>query len=295
MEQLRLGVGGALYLFKESRNYLDLLARWGDLTLADRVIPDECWALRRGQLYRPPGGQPTLRCKHAGPVNGPAANLCLPMIVESGPLGLLHVVLADDANATLDDDVLFAQRMSEQLGLVLMNLRLRETLRLEAMQDPLTGLYNRRFLEVALKREFARGAREGNSVAVMMIDVDRFKRFNDTQGHDAGDVVLRQFGQLLMDHCRAAELACRFGGEEFTLVVPGASREATAVVAERLLGAVRQMKVITDGMVLPGLTVSIGIAFFPEHGEATADVIHAADQALYAAKEAGRDRYVIST
>lgn len=114
-------------------------------------------------------------------------------------------------------------------------------------------------------------------------------------GHDAGDVVLRQLGQLLMDHCRAAELACRFGGEEFALVVPGATREATAVVAERLLGAVRQMEVITDGMVLPGLTVSIGIGFFPEHGEATEDVIHAADQALYAAKEAGRDRCVIST
>jgi diguanylate cyclase (GGDEF)-like protein/PAS domain S-box-containing protein len=294
LAQVRLGVGGALYLFKESRNYLDLLARWGDLTLADRVNPDECWALRRGQPYRPPGSQPALRCKHVGPVNGPAAYLCLPMMVESGPLGLLHVVFADDAHATLEDDVLFAQRMSEQLGLVLMNFRLRETLRLEAMQDSLTGLYNRRFLEVALKREFARGVREDNSVGVMMIDVDHFKPFNDTYGHDAGDVVLRQLGQLLMDHCRAAELACRFGGEEFVLVVPGASREASAAVAERLLGAVRQMKVIIDGMVLPHLTVSIGIAFFPEHGETTADVIRAADQALYAAKETGRDRCVIS-
>lgn len=104
----------------------------------------------------------------------------------------------------------------------------------------------------------------------------------------------RQLGQVLTDNCRAADLACRFGGEEFAVVIPGGTREATAAGAERLLGAVRQMKVIADGVVLPQLTVSIGIALFPEHGEATADVIHAADQALYEAKEAGRDRWVIS-
>jgi diguanylate cyclase (GGDEF)-like protein/PAS domain S-box-containing protein len=293
--QVQVGDGGAIYLFKESRNALDLLARWGELTLADSIAPDECWALRRGQPYRPPGAQPALRCKHVQQVDGPSTYLCLPMMAEGGALGLLHVGFADEFPATREDDALFAQRMSEQLGLALANFRLRETLRFEAMQDPLTRLYNRRFLEISLKREFARAARENNSVAVMMLDVDHFKRFNDTHGHDAGDVVLRQFGQILMENCRAADLACRFGGEEFTVVIPGATREATTEWAERLLGSVRDMKAVADWRVLPPITVSIGIAFFPEHGEETTKVIQAADQALYAAKEAGRDRYVFST
>lgn len=106
--------------------------------------------------------------------------------------------------------------------------------------------------------------------------------------------MLQQFGQLLKDQCRASDLACRFGGEEFVLVVPSATREASTAQAERILQAVREMKVSSDEMVLPRLTVSIGIALYPEHGETTENVIRAADQALYAAKEAGRDRYVIS-
>lgn len=256
---------------------------------------DECWGLRRGQPYRPSGTQPALRCKHVQQVDGPSAYLCLPMMVESGALGLLHVVFSDESLATREDDALFAQRMSEQLGLALANFRLRETLRLEAMQDPLTGLFNRRFLEISLKREFARAARNNNSVAVMMLDVDHFKRFNDAHGHDAGDAVLRQLGQVLMENCRAVDLACRFGGEEFAVVIPDVTREEMTSWAERFLARVRVMKVIVDGLVLPQLTVSIGIASFPEHGEETAEVIQAADRALYAAKEAGRDRYAFST
>lgn len=295
LAQLHVGDGGALYLFKESRNQLDLLARWGELELAGRVFPDECWALRRGQPYQPPGKQPALRCKHVQQVDGPSTYLCLPMMMEGGALGLLHVAFADESPATREDDALFAQRISEQLGLALANFRLRETLRLQAMQDSLTGLFNRRFLESSLTREFARAARENNSVAVMMLDVDHFKPFNDAHGHDAGDAALRQLGQVLMENCRAADLACRYGGEEFTVVIPGATREGATAGAERLLKKVHDMKVIADGQVLPQLTISIGIAFFPENGEETAEVIGAADEALYAAKDAGRDRYVFST
>ncbi|HUG79471.1 MAG TPA: diguanylate cyclase [Burkholderiales bacterium] len=292
--QLRVGDSGGFYLFKESRNYLDLLARWGEPKLADSVVPGECWALRRGQAYRAPGAQPTLRCKHARQLEEAATHLCVPMMAESGALGLLHVVFANPSPAALEEDALLAQRTAEQLGLALANFKLRETLRIEAMQDALTGLYNRRFLEITLKREFARAVRENNSVAVAMVDVDHFKRFNDAHGHDAGDVALRQLGKVLQENCRASDLACRFGGEEFTVVIPGATREAVKPWTERLLAKVRDMKVIADGVLLPQLTVSIGLAFFPEHGEETAEVIQTADQALYAAKRAGRDRCVFS-
>jgi len=292
--QAHVGASGAIYLFKESRNSLDLIARWGDVTLAESIVPDECWALRRGQAYRPPGAQATLRCKHVHQVDGPAAYLCLPMMVEGGALGLLHVVLAGESPVTDEDDALFAQRMSEQLGLALANLRLRETLRVEAMQDALTGLFNRRFLELSLDRELARAARDENDVAVIMLDVDHFKRFNDAHGHDAGDAALRQLGEVLAATCRATDLACRFGGEEFAVVVPGVAREGMEPWADRLLGRVRAMRVSADGLMLPKLTVSIGIAFFPEHGEEATAVLRAADQALYAAKGAGRDRCVFS-
>lgn len=295
LEHVGVGKGGALYLFRESRNSLRLLARWGELELADSVLPDECWALRRGQAYRPPGPESALQCKHVEEVDHPFSYLCHPMMAEGGALGLVHVVFSDESSASGEDDALFAQRMSEQLGLALANLRLRERLRIEAMQDALTGLFNRRFLEISLKREFARAERDKSQVGVAMLDVDHFKHFNDAHGHDAGDAVLRQLGQLLMENCRAVDLACRFGGEEFAVVFPDATREAMQVWAERLLGKVRVMKVVTEGEVLPQLTVSLGIAFFPEHGEGIADVIQAADQALYAAKEAGRDRYVFST
>lgn len=295
MAQVHVGASGAIYLFRESRDSLDLLARWGEHTLAESVVPEECWSLRRGQPYRPPGSQAELRCEHVRQVDGPSAYFCLPMMVEGGALGLLHVVLADESAAAGEADALFARRMSEQLGLVLANLRLREKLRVEAMEDSLTGLFNRRFLEISLDREFARAKREEKGVAVVMLDIDRFKRFNDTHGHGAGDIALRKLGQVLMESCRATDLACRFGGEEFVVVVPDVTNEKMAAWAERLLEKIRVMKVAAEGLVLPKLTVSIGIAFFPEHGETTAEVIRAADRALYAAKKAGRDRYVFST
>ena len=292
MAQLRLGDSGAVYLFKESRNLLVTLARWGELKIADSIAPDECWALRRGQPYRPPQLQPALRCAHAQ-ADGSSSYLCMPMMVESGALGLLYVVF-DDETPAREDDILFVQRMSEQLGLAVANFKLRETLRMEAMQDPLTELYNRRFLEVSLKREFARAAREKSSVAVVMLDVDHFKQFNDAHGHDAGDIALRQIARVLMENCRVADLPCRFGGEEFAVVMPGATRDSMIVWAERLLEKIRAMRVVADGVALPRLTVSVGIALFPEHGVETVEVIGAADEALYAAKDAGRDRYTIS-
>ncbi|MEX2243098.1 MAG: diguanylate cyclase [Fimbriimonadaceae bacterium] len=294
LARAKMGSGGSLYLFRESRNSLDLLASWGEMKLAERVLPDECWALRRGQQMRTPSDQPELRCKHVRHVDGESEHLCLPMMAEGGALGLLHVVFTDEAAEAREEDALFALRLSEQLGLALANIRLREQLRLEAMQDPLTGLFNRRFLEASLKREFSRGEREKNCVAVAMLDLDHFKQYNDVHGHDAGDAVLSEFGKLLMQNCRAVDLPCRFGGEEFLVVLPGATRGSVAAWAERILERVRGLRVVDEGVALPALTISIGVAFFPEHGRETVDVIHAADEALYAAKAAGRDRCVLS-
>jgi len=146
----------------------------------------------------------------------------------------------------------------------------------------------------SLEREFARAARENGLVAVLMLDIDHFKRFNDLHGHDAGDAALRQVGQTLMQSCRAADLACRFGGEEFTVVLPGAGGHAARDWSERFLERIRSLEISLRGTILPRLTISIGIALYPEHGAEADSVLRAADFALYDAKHAGRDRCMVS-
>jgi len=169
---------------------------------------------------------------------------------------------------------------------------LREKLREQATRDSLTGLFNRRYLEESLARELHRTTREGSPLCVAMLDLDYLKRFNDTFGHDAGDRVLRELGRLLRDRLRRSDISCRFGGEEFVLVLPGSSlADATQRVEEiRLL--VKELQLRHDDQILGRLTVSAGVAASPQHGSTAAELLQAADAALYSAKQAGRDRVV---
>jgi diguanylate cyclase (GGDEF)-like protein len=158
-------------------------------------------------------------------------------------------------------------------------------LREEAIRDPLTNLYNRRFLQDYLSRELLRAEREGFRVAVIMIDLDHFKRVNDTAGHSAGDSVLVQIAALLKRHIRGSDIACRYGGEEFTLVLPNATVQSARSRAEAICSAVRE----ESGRLL-GITASLGVAIFPDHTAEPQSLLRAADQALYAAKGRGRNQ-----
>jgi diguanylate cyclase (GGDEF)-like protein len=293
LSRMQLGKGGALYLYNEPRNHLGAIARWGGAAPIDGFVPEDCWALRRGQTYGSIEGNGALVCAHACHDGEERLYLCLPMVTQGGMLGLIYVVFESEDSAALEEESHFARRLSEQLGLALANLKLRETLREQSLRDPLTKLFNRRFLEESLSREFARAAREKGQIAVLMIDADHFKGFNDAHGHEGGDAALRQLGRVLKENCRASDLACRFGGEEFTVVLPGATREGADVWARRLLEEVRQMKISLHGATLPPLTVSIGVALYPQHGDGADTVLRAADRALYEAKRAGRDQVVI--
>jgi diguanylate cyclase (GGDEF)-like protein len=169
----------------------------------------------------------------------------------------------------------------------------REELRLLAIRDPLTGLFNRRYMEESLERELHRAARNNLPLGAIMIDLDHFKRFNDTWGHEAGDAVLRKVGCLLKEWSRGEDIACRYGGEEFTLILTGTSSEVTRLRAEQFRQAARGLEVPHAGRSLGGITISAGVAAFPDHGFTAAEFLRAADQALYQAKAIGRDRVVV--
>jgi diguanylate cyclase (GGDEF)-like protein len=172
-------------------------------------------------------------------------------------------------------------------------LKLREDLREQAIQDPLTGLCNRRYLEENLGRDLHRTRRDNAPLCVVMVDLDNLKPLNDTFGHDAGDEVLRALAHLLRDNLRKSDISCRYGGDEFVLVLPDSSVADTRHRVEKIRDLVKEKQIRHDGKLLDPITISVGIAAAPEHGSTAAELIQAADHAMYAAKQAGRNRIVI--
>ena len=187
-----------------------------------------------------------------------------------------------------------ATTVAEHIALAMANLKLRETLQNQSVRDALTGLFNRRYMEESLKREMQRCDRKQQPLSIVMIDVDRFKRFNDTFGHNAGDAVLRELAQLLQKYVRGSDIACRYGGEEFTLILPEASLDVTQQRAEQIRTAAKQLNVECNGQSVGAITLSMGVASFPNYGLDPEVVIKAADEALYRAKNEGRDRVIVA-
>jgi diguanylate cyclase (GGDEF)-like protein len=182
-----------------------------------------------------------------------------------------------------------------QLALSLANLRLRETLRDQSIRDPLTGLFNRRFMQESLDRELQRARRKKRPLTVVFVDLDHFKRFNDAFGHDAGDLVLRTMADLFLRHFRGDDVVCRYGGEEFAIILPESSAKDAAKRANQLRIEARGISMRHLGQVLDSVTLSIGIAAFPEHGSTSEEILRAADQCLYQSKSDGRDRLTVAT
>jgi diguanylate cyclase (GGDEF)-like protein len=169
-----------------------------------------------------------------------------------------------------------------------------EELRQQAIRDPLTGLFNRRYLDETLPREVHRALRDNMPLAVVMIDIDHFKRFNDEWGHEAGDAVLLGVAELLLDGLRASDIACRFGGEELLVVMPGADTGEAVRRITAIAGEMRKLATRVMGRELPPITFSAGVAIVPDHGGEAETIIRAADRAMYLAKETGRDRIVVA-
>jgi diguanylate cyclase (GGDEF)-like protein/PAS domain S-box-containing protein len=284
---------GALYVIAPSRNLVEAVAVWGDSSLVQRVFhPDECWALRRGRVHWVENSNIGLLCKHlSDPV--PEGYLCVPMMAQSEALGVLY--LTQLANAALTEaKQRLAVAMAEHIAMALSNLRLHETLRSQSIRDPLTGLFNRRFMEESLALELRRAVRNQRPLGVIMLDLDHFKRFNDTFGHDAGDTLLRELSTLVQTNIRGEDIACRYGGEEFTLILPEGNAEVTQQRAEALREAIKRLDVRHRGQPLGRMTASLGVAVFPAHGRTGEALLRAADAALYQSKDAGGDRVTLA-
>jgi diguanylate cyclase (GGDEF)-like protein len=188
-----------------------------------------------------------------------------------------------------------ADTIAENIAISLSNISLREALRRQSIRDPLTGLYNRRYLEESVERELYRMARREHPAGFAMLDLDHFKNFNDTFGHEGGDALLRAFGQFLREHLRKEDIACRYGGEEFCILFCESSLETTLRRAEQLRSGVSQLAVQVGGQYLGAVTVSIGVACYPTHGTTLTELIAAADGALYRAKAGGRNCVATAT
>jgi len=300
MPRLFPGDSGSVTILKSSGNLMETMAVWGHNPPQQRVFgPDECWAFRRGRPHFVTETVSPLRCAHLTPEDGPAT-FCVPMMAQGDNVGVLQFNFAqvdvtehrDDAGTVHSTRAWLATALSEHAALALANLRLREALRSQSIVDSLTGLFNRRYLENVLERECRRAVRSQRPLTVLMLDVDHFKRFNDTWGHDGGDAVLRELAGLMRAHFRGDDIACRYGGEEFVVVLSDATLDVALARAEELRREVHRLVAEHRRQPLGRITVSIGLATLPDHGVSPEDLIAAADRALYQAKRAGRDRSV---
>ena len=217
----------------------------------------------------------------------------LPLIDAEGRVEALEGFISDVTEQRLTERHLQESlQVQERLNRALEDSR-RELAEL-AIRDPLTRLYNRRFMEEALARELVRAERETDSLAVAMLDLDHFKAYNDDYGHAAGDAVLRAFAQAMHGFRQGSDVACRFGGEEFVLILPGLDRDGAFARLDAFRRAVTGLVVRHEGRELPRLRVSIGVSFYPEHGRQVDALLDRADQAMYRAKQTGRDRVVLA-
>lgn len=292
-DELFPGMNGSLAILAAGER-LETVAFWGTEPPEQAVFElDDCWAMRRGQPHEvmdPPG---SLLCRHFIRRADETGYLCVPLTVQGETLGVLCLIgLSSGKGDTRSSQTSLAVTVGEDIKLSLFNLRLREKLREQATRDPLTGLYNRRYLEESLARELHRTTREGVPLCVAMLDLDYLKQYNDTFGHEAGDRVLRELGRVFRERLRKSDISCRFGGEEFVLVLPGSTLADAEHRVEQIRLLVKGLQVRHNDQILGRLTVSGGVAVSPEHGKTAPELLQAADAALYCAKQSGRDRVV---
>lgn len=287
--------GGSIEFLNEPRGVTQAQCVWGDRTAWDTVSSHGCLAIESAQPYESKVG--SLRCDHLRNVET-VHTLCHPLIIQREIVGLLSVTVPPDAATDITVEGFthlrqHARLLGDQIAIWLANFKLRESLSYLAIRDPLTNLFNRRFMVETLDREMAITTRSHDQTSIIQVDIDHFKGFNDLYGHQVGDAVLCGVAEVMLGLFRESDVPCRSGGEEFTLILPRCSWDIANIRAMELQTRVAAMAIATsDSAPLTPPTLSIGIATSPEHGLSGEELLRGADMALYAAKSSGRNRIV---
>lgn len=287
---------GAFFILDPSKNMLELACTFGKaVSHESHFPPDSCWALRRGSATWTTNKKLVCNKKNCE-INDQC--FCIPMLSQGDTIGVFHLALpsteiqGDWVTNNYEAKYQLAISLTEHVAMAVANLSLKETLRDLSIHDPLTSLFNRRYMEETLLREILMAERTNRTFGIIMLDIDHFKSFNDTHGHDAGDTMLRAFGTFLLDNIREYDIACRYGGEEFICILPETNLENAMERAEELRTNLMSFKVEHLGRPLEMVTISAGVAIYPTHGVTEATIVKAADEALYLAKKSGRNRVV---
>ncbi|BAM91565.1 diguanylate cyclase [Bradyrhizobium oligotrophicum S58] len=292
---------GALYIYADSRDVLEVASEWNGAALTRSLHPDDCWSLRRGHVYIHGTNEVEFRCDHVH--DGVDENYCcIPILAHGEIVGLLHVEYnftgaetAAEAKARFADRARLGLACAEHLSIAIANMKLREGLRDQSLRDALTGLNNRRYLIETARRELLRASRSGAPLSVVTLDIDHFKSFNDNHGHEAGDAVLRHVGDILKAMFTGCDVPCRLGGEEFVVMLPNCTIEEAALRAEELRARVEALNISYGESMLPRVTISVGVAAYPEAGIDLPEILRVADGALYRAKHKGRNRVELAS
>lgn len=288
---------GVLYLMHNSRNYLEKKITWGDKIshYTATFAPDECWGLRRGCIHQVCDLQPGVICHHIKKEHETITkeSLCIPLMAQYEIFGLLFIYADSHEYSSTKKLSPLIPVVSETISLAIANIRLKELLHYQAIRDPLTGLLNRRFLDEYVTKQIAQAKHSKTSIVFIMIDVDNFKRLNDSYGHDIGDHVLSLLGKLFTSLVREGDLACRYGGEEFLLVLPHCTLDNAREIAETIRGEASKMKVTVKNNLI-NITISLGVSGYPKNGASLHELIETADKALYIAKNQGKNKVVFS-
>jgi diguanylate cyclase (GGDEF)-like protein len=285
---------GALCMLNP-HNMLETVSSWGeDVVLEDCHPTESCCGLRSGQ---PRWRQPAIseiHCSHFGR-RKPEFYVCAPVIAHGETLGLLYVQCQDAAGMELLNPRVLAMRQLLQLtGMAVASMKLRIKLENQSIRDPLTNLFNRHFMEIALERELLRATRKKSVLGVFMVDVDHFKVFNDTHGHAVGDAVLKLVAEVCHKSIRNEDFACRYGGDEFTIILPDVTPETACMRAENIRRGIDELRSFEGKEFYGEVTVSIGVALYPDDGTTIEVLLRKADQALYRAKQQGRNQVLLA-
>ena len=274
--------GGYFGLLSASKDLVEVCESWGGVQVPVPFPPTACVGLQLGRKVHRSESLVHIQCKH---VNQCSDYFCMPLRSPTGFLGVIHVECASQIATKRADSI---SLFTAQITLALTNLRMRDALRSQSVRDPLTGLFNRRYFDETLQRELAAYRRGGSPLAVLMLDLDHFKRVNDTFGHAAGDDALRMLGRLMRSTFRESDVICRYGGEEFAVILMNSDLESAFTKAEKFRRAVEQADLSSADRDLGRMTTSVGIACCAEFDDA-ARLVHASDAALYQAKRMGRN------